>query len=673
MEPRNSLNAAQKLHLLAHSEHADKLLTEIESILVASESKSAFPKYKPDLSVSQVQMVRQYIARIRAQMLRALKSQDVEPPEARFGSVHSIRVTLAFAAIAFEECSAKGMRGYGEVADSLKAEVDGLVEEMKGLINRLDSYLAQGLGQNLEARLEKLREAGDVRLVKALGRLIERHGLVEFRPTLEHIIDRLERPRYEIAFFGRVSSGKSSLLNRLLEQDILPVGVTPVTAVTTHVVFGPVARATASFADRAAESFELSRLAEFATEQNNPGNSKLVSRIVVEIPSPYLRVGLVYVDTPGLGSLATKGAAETVAYLPRSDLGIVLVDAASTLTEGDLSTIRALYDAGVPAMVLLSKADLLAPDDRNRARQYVAEQITSELGIVLPVYPVSAKPDHAELLQAWLRDEILPLHARHAELSRESLARKIGVLRAAVTAALCSKTKHLQRCDAGRLRALETEVRIHSGRFSAVLYACLEVAGEIRASGDSALKAAAAAMARAQNNGNREPDLLTLVIAQSCAEKARPIVTMLNELAHDSADLLARAASGLDSGNAPDANEFFDLLKELPHLEINLDSTICPDSITSLRGTSLLGKSWATRRLERRLRSQIEGRVVAAFSSYGKQLESWIRHTTHAMQSRFDAYASVFRAELNPLEDNLTMDPQEAEQIERDLREIAGV
>ena len=63
------------------------------------------------------------------------------------------------------------------------------------------------------------------------------------------------------------------------------------------------------------------------TEQENPGNTKHVTRLLVKIPAPRLSSGIVLVDTPGLGSLATTGAAETLAYLPRCDLGIVLIDA----------------------------------------------------------------------------------------------------------------------------------------------------------------------------------------------------------------------------------------------------------------------------------------------------------------------------------------------------------
>src|SRR5205823_6346811 len=115
---------------------------------------------------------------------------------------------------------------------------------------------------------------------------------------------------FEIAVFGRVSSGKSSLLNHIVEQDVLPVGVNPITAVPTRLVYGPAPSVTAWFADRKPEQFGIERLAEFVTEQHNPKNARHVTRIVVELPAARLREGIVYVDTPGLGSLATSGAVE---------------------------------------------------------------------------------------------------------------------------------------------------------------------------------------------------------------------------------------------------------------------------------------------------------------------------------------------------------------------------
>ena len=399
------LNESQRRHLLSSCQYADKLLTEIEATLAASQSKSPFPKCRPDLSPAQAKVIQDYIARVRAQLLRALDSQAVAIPTAQISALHSIRVTLGFVDIAFDECRPKRMVGYGELADGAATEIAGMVDEMRGLIARLDSYLAQGESADLNKRLRLLEEnGGDVALVQTLERAIDQHGLVEFRPALATIVERLESDTFEIAVFGRVSSGKSSLLNHIVGEDLLPVGVTPITAVPTRLAYGAERRATAWFADRKPEQFAIGRLAEFVTEQHNPANLRHVTRIVVELPAQRLREGVVYVDTPGLGSLAASGAAETKAYLPRCDLGVVLIDAGSTLTEDDLATMQALYDAGIPASVLLSKVDLLGPADRDRALEYVAGHIRSDLGLELPVHAISIHSEYGELLERWLRE-----------------------------------------------------------------------------------------------------------------------------------------------------------------------------------------------------------------------------------------------------------------------------
>ena len=103
-----SLNSSQKLHLLTSFQYVDKLLGDIEAIMAASSAKSAFPKYKPDISPVQVKIVQDYIDRLRSEMVRVLKDQDIFPPEPRFGSMHSIRITLGLAGIAFRRVSRQG-------------------------------------------------------------------------------------------------------------------------------------------------------------------------------------------------------------------------------------------------------------------------------------------------------------------------------------------------------------------------------------------------------------------------------------------------------------------------------------------------------------------------------------------------------------------------------------
>jgi small GTP-binding protein len=386
-----SLNEYQKRRLRIACEHIDKQLSEIESVLYQASSKAAFPKYRSEVTSAERRTIENYIARIRAQLLRILEGMDIPKKEPSIPARHSIHVALTFIEIAAEELYPKYMQGYGTVPESAAAELNGIAGELLGLATKLDRYVIEGVGEDLKQRLERLEQTRDeMQLLRRIERVVSERGLVEFRSTIADILDRAEDQSFEIAVFGRVSSGKSSLLNAILGTDVLPVGVTPVTSVPTRITHGENPVMTASFADRPTQTISLGQLSEFVTEQQNPGNIKHVSRVVVQLPVPRIQNGVTFVDTPGLGSLATRGAAETLAYLPKCDLGIVLIDAGSSLTPDDLQTILALNEATIPVMVLLSKADLLADHDRERVLAYIREHISTECKLDVSVHPVSA-------------------------------------------------------------------------------------------------------------------------------------------------------------------------------------------------------------------------------------------------------------------------------------------
>jgi len=483
------------------------------------------------------------------------------------------------------------------------------------------------------------------------------------------ILDRLESNAFEIALFGRVSSGKSSLLNYIVQSDVLPVGVNPITAVPTRLAYGTEPKLSVWFTHKSSEQVDIARLPEFVTEELNPANSKHVTRITLELPSARLRDGVVLVDTPGLGSLATAGAVETLAYLPRCDLGVVLIDAASTLTEDDLGTIQALYEAGVPASVLLSKADLLAPEDQVRASSYIAGHIQTRLGLKLPVHPVSVKPEHSSLLERWLEEEILPLYGRHRQLAQESVRRKIGTLRESVETALKVRLERTDRAPGGENSSLcdvDAQLRHAAGRFETAREICWNIAEGIRNFGDAGLPAAASQiLERWRQDSHAGADIGSIVadtLAQVAADKTRLAFGTLDALSQELAQALQTAAKALDLHDVPSEGELSSVLKEMPRMDLGiLDLHLRPNIwINAWPGL-------ARRRIESRLRAQVGHTVAEAFSSYGRMLEAWTRRMLAELQRRFDAHADGYRAHLDRVTARAGATPLEKETIQRDL------
>lgn len=71
-----------------------------------------------------------------------------------------------------------------------------------------------------------------------------------------------------------------------------------------------------------------------------------MTEVVVETSSPRLTAGVCFVVTSGLGSLAPARAVETLGYLPRSDLGVLLIDASGSFSVEDVAIARTLLEPG---------------------------------------------------------------------------------------------------------------------------------------------------------------------------------------------------------------------------------------------------------------------------------------------------------------------------------------
>lgn len=433
----SGLNENHQRRLRTTFGYIDGLLSDVERILSIAGDDSPFAKYVHDATPVQKQVISDYVARLRATMRAALEARKMDLPQPEVSAVWASRATLLSAEIALEELEPSYMRGYGEVSEEAARDLNGVISQLLDLLGQMESYLVQGSVRDLRARLKQFEQAApDVHLLSELEGVITTHGLTELRATLEMLVERLESRSFEVAVFGRVSSGKSSLLNHILKTTALPVGVAPVTTVPLRITYGAESWGRAWFVDAAPEVFDLARLPEFATEQFNPSNRRHVTRIKVELPAPLLKDGVTFVDTPGLGSLAKGSSAESLAYLPRCDLGLVLIDAASTLTPQDIALVDSLHRAGADVMVLLSKADLLTALDRVRAETYVTRELETQTGLGVPVYLVSVKGADAALCNRWLEKALLPRLQDHQELAQISINRKLGTLQETVIAAL---------------------------------------------------------------------------------------------------------------------------------------------------------------------------------------------------------------------------------------------
>ena len=662
-----NLNDNQKRRLLLTFEHVDNVLTDALRTLNSAESPSPFQRCQPDSLPVQRKVLADYIARLRGMMVRILESQGITLPKPEISSLWSFQTTLMSAKIAVEELAPQYMRGYGELSADAVHELNMLTTQLMDVLDRMSSYLARGAGQDLQARLERLEQTThEVETAKLLEQVITTHGLVELRPSLDAVIERLESSRFEVAVFGRVSSGKSSLLDHVLRTDVLPVGVTPVTAIPTRIVFGSRPAARIWFAETKPIVVELPDLAQYVTEQGNPDNAKHVTRIQVELPADSLKDGVTFVDTPGLGSLARYGQTESLAYLPRCDLGVVLVDASSTLVQEDASTVNALRQAGAEVMVLLTKADVLAPAERTAAAQYARDQLRANLGFDVPVHIVSVKGPDAELCDRWFETVLVPCLQKHHELAQASLRRKFGLLREATGAALrrrMDKRAALGGDLAKQWTTVEPALNEALAKLDAVMRERLEWPGLA----ERILDAAAHEMVDQWRRGGAPGiDAGSKII--SCGSN------QVSHLGDEVAKFLALLRENLRNALRGAAATVGSRQEDAAEIPAPAGMPIL-DLAASLRGTplrklrlALLLRGLGCRIIRAQLASQFGPRLIGVLEQYIRQLDQWRSQVLVQMRRSFTAKADFYRAQCEQTPDNSDLPA-----IERDLGRVQAL
>ncbi len=673
-----SLNEFQARGLSVTCQYVDKVIGEIENILQSAASKAAFPRYVQDITPTQRKTIEDYLSRIRAQLARVLDGQGIARPEAWVPTSRAVYTALTTIDIALEELRPRYMKGYGDIAPELATELEGISAELRGLVERLHRYLMQDAGQDLRQRLERLEQtSGELELLGKIEQVVTERGLVEFRSTITAITDRLEDQSLEISVFGRVSAGKSSLLNAILGEAILPVGVTPITAVPTRIRYGETPQLTVWFAEkRLPETLKVGQLAEVASEKGNPQNEKRVTRIVVDLPSPRLREGTTFVDTPGLGSLATSGASETLAYLPRCDLGLVLVDAGSTLTQEDLQTIQALQDASIPVQVLLSKADLLTLQEVEQLIRYVKENIRSHSGVELPVYAVSAIAERGELLTRWFEAEILALYQRSQDLKSLSVKRKVGTLRDAVVAVLSTRvqrSKGVSKTNTAAIRDVEAGLRRATGRIPQLQN---ELERDITAfSRDTGwlLERAAGRLAQEWNegkDGSAGPDQVVYEsIVRDVHQQATVYRQHLESLASDLQAELKNAEKELELPSRSTEEEFSSAIRAMPVFDFAERDLHVARPFWS----RLLGKAGLRVAARRAIHSKLQEPLSNVIFIYGGVFKDWSSSVLNHLEKRFANYADSYRAQAERAQSGSAPGTEEVLALLSDLRALGGV
>jgi ribosome biogenesis GTPase A len=232
---------------------------------------------------------------------------------------------------------------------------------------------------------------GTARLLR-LAKVAEDLGAILLAEESRELSVRVSEGRFYVACVGQFKRGKSTLINALIEQPVLPTGFIPVTAIPTVIRFGDKESAHIRTREGIWQNIPISDLKNYVTEEFNPENKEGIQAAEVFVHSQLLSSGMCIVDTPGLGSVFRGNTAATEAFLPHIDAALVVIGADPPLAGEELKVVDAIGKEVHELIVVLNKADRTTAAEREAAatftRQLLQKRLQREVG---PVFQVSAQ------------------------------------------------------------------------------------------------------------------------------------------------------------------------------------------------------------------------------------------------------------------------------------------
>ena len=238
--------------------------------------------------------------------------------------------------------------------------------------------LASPSAASSDARSQAETAQGEAALLWMAG-LATEFGAHKLAALARSVAERVSEGRFYAACLGQFKRGKSSLLNALVGEPVLPTGVVPVTAVPTIVRYGAQLSARVRLDGGVWTAIPVDAVEDYICEEKNPENSKQVVGLEIFIPCALLSTGMCFVDTPGLGSVFSGSAVTTAAFVPHVDAALIVIGADPPLAGEELALVEAVAKHVDDLIIVLNKADRTTDAERSAAVTFARSQLEKRL------------------------------------------------------------------------------------------------------------------------------------------------------------------------------------------------------------------------------------------------------------------------------------------------------
>jgi small GTP-binding protein len=210
--------------------------------------------------------------------------------------------------------------------------------------------------------------------------------------NIVQLVDKVRQNRFNLVILGAFKRGKSTLINALLGEPILPTAIVPLTSVVTVLGYGERLNIEVLFQNGECKTISQPELVDYITEKGNPRNRKGVREVDVAYPSDYLKDGVRVIDTPGVGSVYSHNTEVAYNYLPQVDAAIFVITVDPPLSAAEQEFLKDIREYVHKLFFVLNKIDYVEPADRQEVLEFTTQVLQDNLQTQqVNIFPVSAK------------------------------------------------------------------------------------------------------------------------------------------------------------------------------------------------------------------------------------------------------------------------------------------